>query len=68
MRAERGQGRSPRALVGRLGFTLTEMARVLTTGGGRKMAMRVRQGDRLGVCLGSWHLDWFVALRWIGTG
>lgn len=61
MRAERGQGRSPRALVGRLGFALTEMARVLTTGGGRKMAMRVRQGDRLGVCLGSWHLDWFVA-------
>lgn len=35
------------ALVGRLGFSLTEMARVLTTGGGRKMAVRVRQGDSL---------------------
>lgn len=31
-------------MVGRLGVPLTEMARVLTAGGARKMAARMRQG------------------------
>lgn len=32
-----------------MGFTLAQTASVLTAGGGRKMAVRVRQGDRLEV-------------------